>query len=101
MARPYSKRFLYSGGGVAAIYVVPAGFVAIVKSVTGFNGAATAGQVALQINGSTIFASNPPAGTPVTAAGLMIVYNAGEEMKLFGTASLNSQVSGYLLETSG
>jgi hypothetical protein len=69
-----------------------------VKCVAGFNGAASAGQVALQLNGSTVWASNPPAGTPVSAGGLMIVFNAGEQMKLFGTPSLNSVVSGYLLE---
>lgn len=97
MAQPYSHRFLYSGGGAAAVYVIPAGYRAVVKCVTAWNGAATAGQVALQLNGTSVFASNPPAATPVTAAGLMIVFNAGEEMKLIGTPSCNSQASGYLL----
>jgi len=97
MAQPYSHRFAYSGSGASSKYTIPAGMVAIVKCVTAWNGAAAAGQVALQINGATVWANNPPAATPVSAAGLMIVLNGGEELNLFGTSGLNSQVSGYLL----
>lgn len=100
MAGVYSTRFiLHTGGGVTLTYVVPNGKVAVIKSVSAYNGSGSAANFSLLLKGTGIWVASVPGGGGGFATNLMIVAYAGESIGMFfaGTPA-GAQASGYLLD---
>lgn len=96
----YSTRFHLGAAGAYSDYTVPAGFVAVFKCFTCWNGSATVQAASLTLAGFIIWTTNVPAHDGVTQSGLQIVARGGELVRAFlgGTAGAVHS-SGYLLAT--
>lgn len=99
--RPYSHRFAISNGSVVARYTVPVGWTAVVKCMTGVNGAVGAQNIGLMLGNIYLWVGTIQANAGLTQAGLQVVYYGGESMGVYGTATgVVGSAHGYLLEGS-
>lgn len=97
----YSTRFHLGAAGVYSDYTVPAGFKAVFKCFTCWNGSNAVQAASLTLAGLIVWTTNVPAHDGVTVSGLMLVANPLELVRGFlgGTAGAISS-SGYLLSTA-
>jgi hypothetical protein len=99
MPAAYSKRFGVSVGSLSN-YIVPPNKRAIVKCCTAYNSNAAAAAAWLTVASYLVLNVNIPAGAGAERAGLMIVAEAGEELKFAANAGVTAQWSGYLLDVT-
>jgi hypothetical protein len=102
VARAYSKRLLVLIQQQQAAYTVPAGKTAVVKMVSAWNNGVSATTLRINLAGSGLWQTTVPGGDGSFASSLMIVANAGEELRLVsGSSAMNAAMFGYLLDNSG
>jgi hypothetical protein len=95
----YSTRFLAFTGAGPAKYTVPAGKRVVLKLVSAVNPSTSAQQCVLYIGALAIWVVSLPANSGAFAAGLHLVYNAGEDVQLANSSSvMTASAHGYLLD---
>jgi hypothetical protein len=101
MGRAYSERFAIMRDLGSVNYVVPAGQRAVVKYCASRNTTQAAGEVMIDVGGSTVWSRAVPGATTVSDDGLMLVAYEGESVRLTNSVNgLRSLICGYLLAAS-
>jgi hypothetical protein len=98
MAGVYSTQFVCGSTAAPRLYTVPSGKRAVIKCIVGVNTGGVADMVSVDIGGVYIFIGSVPGASQLTAAGLMVVVNAGQTMRFSGGANFHLTCSGYLLD---
>jgi hypothetical protein len=79
-------------------YTVPPAKRAVIKCLSGYNGAAVANGISVYIGSIPVMAQLIPAGSGREYTSLHIVANSGETIRLSATGPGGWQLSGYLLD---
>lgn len=94
----YSTRFCLGSTAAAVEFKVPAGKVAVIKSITAVNTSPNAQAASISLAGVYIWYGSLPGLSTLVPPGLMIVANAGETLLFGGSAAVHVHASGYLLD---
>lgn len=105
MASVYSTQFALMHGGASVVYTVPAGYIAVIRSVTAFNASPVVpedGHVYLGDSSVTIYQRTLSTFLPSSpgyydAQELRVVVDAGDRIHVEGGPDVDVSVSGYLL----
>jgi len=99
MAGVYSHRFILASGTVPAHYIVPAGYIIVVKGITVVNPSTLGQQGVLYIGPSPVWVASVPGNSSALASNQFLVLNPGEDLSMVMTdGSMHGTVSGYLLD---
>lgn len=103
MATVYTVRFIASvAAGVQVTYTVPAGYRAVVTSVTSTNATSATHAVEVRVGGIYVFSQDVLAFKSAAMTGMRVVAYAGETIQLYHQAAgQHSHVNGYLFAESG
>lgn len=99
MAQVYSERFIAEHAGSEELYTVPAGYRAVIRCITSFNGSALINEISaviLVVADVTLYQVNLGPNEWETHD-LRIVVNPGEAFTNAGGDDIDITVSGYLL----